>query len=115
LFLVKASLANGAILRKYLSDGNLAQALKAIDITPAVRPNLPRLNIYRAQVLMFLDRVDEARTLYQRYADEKVDPDRIGKQLILQDFGAMRGVGLAHPLQDEIETCLQPTQAVKTS
>ena len=41
---------------RFLSDGNFEQARKAIDSALAVRPDAPTLNIYRAHVLMFLDR-----------------------------------------------------------
>jgi len=61
------------------------------------------------------DRQDEARSLYLRHAEENLDGERPGKQLILQDFGSMRRNGLTHPLQDEIESSLQPTPAVKTT
>ena len=58
----------------------------------------------RAHALMFLDRVDEARSLYLQYRAEKdVQGKKPWETVILGDFAELRKAGLTHPLMDEIE------------
>jgi hypothetical protein len=59
---------------------------------------------YRARALMFLGRVEEARTLYARYRLEKnVENGKAWETLVLEDFAELRRAGLHHPLMNEIE------------
>ena len=53
---------------------------------------------------MFLDRPDEARTLYVQCRRAKVGAERSGETSILQDFAALRDAKLSHSLMTEIET-----------
>lgn len=54
---------------------------------------------------MFLDRVDEARTLYLQYRGEKkVQGEKLRETVVLEDFAELRKAGLLHPLMNEIET-----------
>jgi tetratricopeptide (TPR) repeat protein len=87
----------------FLRDHNFVKALEAIEGALGALPQSPRLNIYRAHVLMCLERLDEAKSLYLRYRREKLGRDQLAETAILQDFHAMRRAGLSYALQDEIE------------
>jgi hypothetical protein len=51
------------------------------------------------------DRVDEDRTLYLQYRDEKnVQRGKSWQSVILEDFAELRKSGQTHSLMDEIET-----------
>ena len=79
-------------------------ALEAADLIHSVSPDTVLLQMYRARALMFLGRVEEARTLYARCQLEKnVQNWKPWVTLVLDDFAALRKAGLAHPLIDEIE------------
>jgi tetratricopeptide (TPR) repeat protein len=83
---------------------DFAMALEAADLIHSVSPDTVLLQMYRARALMFLGRVEEARTLYARYQREKnVQNWKPWVALVLEDFAALRKAGLAHPLMDEIE------------
>lgn len=85
-----------------MADQNFEKALEAIELALSANPSA-RLNIWRAHALMFLDRADEAKDLYTRYRDEKVD-GQSGTSFILGDFTTLRRWELDHPLMNEIET-----------
>jgi tetratricopeptide (TPR) repeat protein len=87
----------------FLRDHDFVKALEAIEGALGALPQSPRLNIYRAHVLMCLERLDEAKSLYLRYRREKLGRDQLAETAILQDFHAMRRAGLSYALQDEIE------------
>ena len=87
----------------FLKTHDFAKALEAADRAISAMPNSPLLNIYRAHALMFLDREDEARTIYLQYRGEKVSGGRSVESLVLEDFVAMRNAELTCPLMDEIE------------
>jgi len=79
---------------------------KAIDITEeaiAVLPNSAWPNLRHAHALMMLNRVDEARLLYQRFSIGKASPELTWQDVVRGDFSAMRNVGLTHALMAEIE------------
>jgi hypothetical protein len=53
---------------------------------------------------MFLERVDEARALYNRYRGVQIARvDKSWEAVILEDFAELRNSGLTHPLMDEIQ------------
>jgi hypothetical protein len=53
---------------------------------------------------MFLERVDEARSLYLQYRGrQNVASGKPWEKLILDDFIDFRKAGLRHPLMNEIE------------
>jgi tetratricopeptide (TPR) repeat protein len=66
----------------------------------------PRPKICTAHALMFLKQVNEARALYRESSRERLDADRNGTQVILDDFAAIREADLTHPLLDEVEAQL---------
>jgi tetratricopeptide (TPR) repeat protein len=83
---------------------DFARALEAADLIHSVSPGTVLFHIYRARALMFLGRVDEARTLHARYRREKnVQNGKSWETLVLEDFAALRKAGLTHQLMDEIE------------
>ena len=79
------------------------KAVEVADEAIKVQPNSGWPNIRRGHAVMFLDRPDEARVLYERYRDGKAAPDLAWKTVILEDFAKMRNAGLSHPLMEEIE------------
>jgi tetratricopeptide (TPR) repeat protein len=115
-----ANYANGQCTNRVIDDrtalvqelGTLAAAFiwnrkfqKALDVVDYALSVLPStfLNIYRAHALMLLDRADEAGPLYVRYRHERVDAERTGQTLILQDFASLREAEVTRPFMDEIE------------
>ncbi len=92
-------MADGFVLAR-----DFARALEAADLLYSTAPGTVLFHIYRARALMFLGRVDEARTLHARYRREKnVQNGKSWETLVLEDFAALRKAGLSHPLMDEIE------------
>jgi hypothetical protein len=90
---------------RFIAEQNFDKALEAIDA--ALSANLaPAFHICRAHALMFLDCVDEAKALYLRLRDQKIDDQTVGAALILSDFQSMRKAELVHLLTDEIQTLL---------
>lgn len=81
-------------------------ALDAADRAIELRPNdlVPVTN--RTHALMFLGRIDEARTNYLAHRGEKMR-DHDWNYNILDDFKQLRKAGVSHPLMDEIESVLQ--------
>jgi Tfp pilus assembly protein PilF len=57
-----ASLAKGFIV-----EGSFDKALKAVETALPAMPKSPLLNLIRAHALMFLDRSEDAQTLYAEY------------------------------------------------
>jgi tetratricopeptide (TPR) repeat protein len=94
----------GSLAYRFVLAQNFAQALEASDLAIAVAPDQKWLYMNRAHALMFLDRADEARTIYLRYRGEKdVQDGKPWETLLLEDFDELRKAGLTHPLMDEIE------------
>ena len=92
----------GSLAFRFLLNQDYGKALDAVDSALATLPST-LLNVYRAHTLMFLDRVDEARPLYMRCCNDKVDATRTGETVILGDFAALRKAELTRPLMEEIE------------
>jgi tetratricopeptide (TPR) repeat protein len=94
----------GDLAYEFVLAQNFARALEASDLVISVAPDKIWLHTSRAHALMFLDRVDEARTLYLRYRGEKnVQDGKPWESLVVEDFAELRKAGLTHPLMDEIE------------
>ncbi len=83
------------------SDFN--NALEAADQAISLAPDEIWLYTNKAHALMFLGRVDEARTLYVRYHGEMNVLGKSWDANILEDFAELRKAGLTNPLMDEIE------------
>jgi tetratricopeptide (TPR) repeat protein len=83
---------------------DFATALEAADQAISLAPDATWLYTNRAHALMFLGRVDEARSLYlQHSGKKKVQDEKSWDTLVLDDFAELRKAGLTHPLMDEIE------------
>jgi tetratricopeptide (TPR) repeat protein len=80
-------------------------ALDAIDQAISVTPDQIWLYANRAHALMFLGRLDEARTLYLKYRGQTLAEQNGNswEAAILEDFAQLRKAGLTNPLMDEIE------------
>jgi len=83
----------GLILEK-----KFQKALENIELASSIAPGEPVIEISRAGALMFLDRTEEARTLYLQYRGNKDMETGI-----LAEFAEFRKAGLSRPLMDEIE------------
>jgi hypothetical protein len=92
------------LAHSFLLARNFAKAFEAADLIHSASPGTVLFHTYRARALMFLGRVDEARTLYVRYRLEKnVKNGKAWETLVLEDFAELRKAGLHHPLMNEIE------------
>jgi tetratricopeptide (TPR) repeat protein len=96
--------AIGGMAYRLIEVRNFPLALQAADQAIALAPKEVWLHTNRAHALMFLDRVDEARTVYLRFRAEKnVQGEKSWEAVVLEDFVELRKVGLTHALMDEIE------------
>jgi tetratricopeptide (TPR) repeat protein len=93
----------GGLAYRFVLAGNFATALEACDLVIPLAPDELWLHGNRAHALMFLGRVDEARTIYLRNRGEKGQDGKPWETVVLEDFAEMRKAGLTHPLMDEIE------------
>lgn len=89
----------------FVAARNFVKAQEAIELALSANHS-PLLEIWHAHVLMFLERVDEARNIYLANRTVKVNDQFTGADAILSDFAAMRRQDLNHPLMSEIETLL---------
>jgi tetratricopeptide (TPR) repeat protein len=81
-----------------------ATALDASEQAISIAPDVIWINSNRAHALMFLGRIEEARTVYLKYRGVKdVQDGKPWDRVILEDFADLRKNGLTNPLMDEIE------------
>src|SRR6267154_462027 len=89
---------------KLLLARNFTTALAYADEVISFALDTIHLQRNRAHALMFLDRINEARTLYLQYRGQnRVIEEKSWDTVVLGDFAEMRQGGLTHPLMDEIE------------
>jgi len=94
----------GAVAWSALFAQDFDKALAASDRALALAPDKVWLLTNRAHALMFLGRVDDARSLYLQYRGAKnVQGGKSWETVILEDFAELRKAGLMHRLMDEIE------------
>jgi tetratricopeptide (TPR) repeat protein/pimeloyl-ACP methyl ester carboxylesterase len=94
---------------RFILARNFAMALEASDLVISLAPDTIWLRTNRANALMFLGRVDDARALYLRYRGEKnVQDEKPWETVVLEDFAELRKAGLTHPLMDEIKDRFAP-------
>jgi tetratricopeptide (TPR) repeat protein len=97
----------GGLAYKLVLARNFTVALEVADQAIALAPKETWLYMNRAHALMFLGRVDEARTLYLKFrGKQKVQDDRSWETIVLKDFAELRRAGLTHSLMLEIEKVL---------
>ena len=66
-------------------------------------PDLTWIRTNFAHSLMFLNRTDEARTVYLEFRGKKTFEGKIWEDSVLEDFAMFRKMGLVNALMDEIE------------
>jgi tetratricopeptide (TPR) repeat protein len=94
----------GSLAYRFVLARNYVAALDAADQAIALAPDEIWIHGNRAHALMFLDRVDEARTLYMKYRGAKnVVGEKSWEASVIEDLAELRTAGLTHPLMNEIE------------
>jgi tetratricopeptide (TPR) repeat protein len=91
----------GHLAMTFLKERDFAKALEAIDLAVSAN-NSARLNIWHAHVLMFLNRIEEAKVIYREYGRQTIEK-QTGISFILNDIAALRRHNLSHAFMDEIE------------
>jgi hypothetical protein len=80
------------------------RALDTADLAISMTPDMLWIYADRAIALMFLNRIDEARSLFLKYADRRdADGDASWQTFVIDRFSHLRDAGLTNPLMDEIE------------
>lgn len=98
----------GGIAFLFVLKGDFSKALEAGNQATSLMPKEIWMYSNVAHALMFLGRVQNARTLYLKYRGEKdVQGGEPWETIILNDFKDIRKEGLSHPLMDEIERRFQ--------
>ena len=84
-------------------------ALSATERALALAGDLLWIETNRAHALLFLGRLDEARTLYLAHKGKRVfqEEEKAWEVAIAEDFEALRKAGLDHPAFAEILTALE--------
>ena len=83
--------------------GRRGAPIRAVDgVSLSIAPGETFIAGKRAHALMFLGRVDEARSIYLGHRGEQAN-GQPWEKLTLDDFAALRNVGLSHPLMEEIQ------------
>jgi tetratricopeptide (TPR) repeat protein len=91
----------------YFAKKEYGRAIADYDEAISLAPNEIRIYASRAHALMFLERLDEARSLYLQYRGrQNVADGKPWEKLILADFIDFRKTGLSHPLMNKIEGLL---------
>lgn len=74
-------------------------------ITDVIRrePNDPKHQLKLAHSYLGLSRQTEARIIYQKHQNEKLENGTPWKSRLFQDFAEMRKAGLKYPLMDRME------------
>jgi tetratricopeptide (TPR) repeat protein len=100
----------GGLAYKFVLEREFKFALQCAEDAIAYFPDLIRLQAPRAHALMFLNRADEARTIFLRHRGyNQVIGDKAWDAVVLGDIAQMREAGLTHPLMDEIEKLFTAT------
>jgi hypothetical protein len=110
----------GNLAWRALFARDFAKALTAADRALSLYPGLLWVETDRGHALLFLGRIEEAKTLYLAHKGEKVpmgekfpvgekvpdNADKLWEQVIAEDFAEFRKVGLTNPVMADIETAL---------
>jgi tetratricopeptide (TPR) repeat protein len=101
---LKTSVAKiGLLANAMLIARDFSGALGALDqATPAAREQ-NWLDLVRAACLMFLNRPDEARAIYQKHRGEMTYGGKTWETAAKEGFANLRAKGLTNPLMDEVE------------
>ena len=94
----------GSLAYRFVLAHDFARGLEAADQAISLAPDKIWLYSNRAHALMFLGRVDEARSIYLKYRGEKnLQSGKSWETVVLEDFAELGKAGLAHPLMSEVE------------
>ncbi|HUD89579.1 MAG TPA: tetratricopeptide repeat protein [Xanthobacteraceae bacterium] len=97
--------ALGVVSYHLVLKKDFVRALEAANLAISLSPKKVWLYTNQAHALMFLGRVDAAKSIYLQYRGKQdVSGGDSWESAILKDFDAMRKAGLSHPLMNEIET-----------
>jgi tetratricopeptide (TPR) repeat protein len=95
----------GGLAYNFVIARDFDRAIEVADEAISLARNTVRLYTNRAHALMFLGRVEEARSLYLRYRGEQnVRNGKSWENIVREDFAELRKAGLVHALMDEIES-----------
>jgi TIR domain len=98
----------GSLAVDFVTARKYPQALDAADLAISLSPEILWLYIVKAEALMLLNRTDEARALFLKYAGEQNVYDNKSWQIVVVGFFAdLRKAGVQNPLMDEIEKRFQ--------
>ena len=97
----------GSLAYRLVVAKDFVKALDAADFAISLAPASVWIHSNRAHALMFLDRVDEARSVYIQFHGKMSRDGKSWEQTIKDDFTDLRKHGLSHPLMDEVETILR--------
>ena len=93
----------GLLADAMLIAHDFSGALGALDQATPAAPEQNWLDLVRAACLMFLGRIDEARTLYDKHRGEKTYGGKTWEAAAREGFANLRAKGLSSPLMDEVE------------
>ena len=93
----------GGLAFRFVLERDFATGLDAVDRATSLAPDKIWLYAIRAHALMFLGRIEEARSLFLKYRDQDNVEGKSWKTGILDDFAELREAGLTNPLIDEIQ------------
>jgi Flp pilus assembly protein TadD len=82
----------GGLAYNFILARKFETALDAADQAISLAPEKIWFYANRAHALMFLNRVDEARTLYPNYRGQKIEDDKSWEAVILEDFAEFRRI-----------------------
>lgn len=98
----------GRIAVDFVTGGEYQQALDAANLAISLSPDRLWLHIVKADALMLLNRTDEARALFLKYAGQQnVYDNKSWQAVVVGFFAEQRKAGVQNPLMDEIEKRFQ--------
>jgi tetratricopeptide (TPR) repeat protein len=101
---LKTSVAKiGLTANAMLLARDFSGALAALDQATPAAPEQNWLDLVRAACLMFLNRTDEARALYEKHRGETTFGGKTWEAAAKEGFANLRAKGLTNPLMNEVE------------
>jgi len=83
--------------------GDFPKGLEAADLGIRFGPDLLWIRVNRAHALMFLERLEDARTEYRAHRGKDVPDHGLWESVVMRDFAELRENSREHPLMAEIE------------
>ena len=93
---------------KLLKSGDFRKALEAAELGLQFGPKMNWIVMNKAHALMFLGRLDDARSIYKSHRGEELQQGK-WEDTVLDDFKQLREAGRVHPLMAEIEKLFKGT------